>query len=145
MKKQFKKKRTVTFADLFKDDDDSDGNNDKNNRHMNSDPEIENKKISKDELNEIYEFNYKFDGTIGEPALIFRDNIISYNNYVRDHAGKKYYEYRVVNKIIKSLVGNAASKFARLNGPCIDKLDKFLEWFDRSFRLNSLRQDIFNV
>ena len=42
-----------------------------------------------------------------------------------------------------SLVTTASTKFARIKGPKIDKLNTFLNWYDKSFRCPSLRQQLF--
>ena len=48
--------------------------------------------IKRDELNELYEFVYKYDGTLGETALLFRENVKNYAQFVHDNAGDKYSE-----------------------------------------------------
>ena len=55
--------------------------------------------FKRDELNELYEFTYKFDGTLGETALQFRENVRNYVDFVSVHAGSKFNEIRLLNRI----------------------------------------------
>ena len=102
------------------------------------------KLTQRDTINEIYEFTYKFDGSIGETALQFRDNVVNYNNYVKNKIPKYYNENRIVIRLTKSLTDKAATKYANRYGPRIDTLNKFLEWFDITFKLNTLREELYN-
>ena len=53
--------------------------------------------FKRDELNELYEFTYKFDGTLGETALQFRENVRNYVDYIAVNAGPRYSEVRVLS------------------------------------------------
>ena len=98
--------------------------------------------IERDELNELYEFLFKYDCTLGETALIFRENVKNYAQHVYDSAGTKYNETRILNRIIKSLTGDAQIKYSSRQGERFNTLDEFYEWFDHEFQLSSLRKDI---
>ena len=69
--------------------------------------------IKRDELNELYEFLFKYDGTLGETALMFRENVKNYAQHVYDNAGTKYNEAHILNRIIKSFTGDAQIKYSR--------------------------------
>ena len=99
--------------------------------------------IKRDEINEIYEFTYTFDGTVGEEALTFRENIKNHVKYVKDKVGAQYTESRILNRIIKSLNHNAAAKYNNRQGKRFDTLNEFYTWFDKEFRLHTLRTDLF--
>ena len=47
--------------------------------------------IKHDELNELYDFVYKYDGTLGESALLFRENVKNYAQFVFDK-GPLFYD-----------------------------------------------------
>ena len=98
--------------------------------------------IKRDELNELYEFVHKFDGTLGETALLFRENVKNYAEYVHANAGTKYSEIRLINCIIKSLTGDEQIKYSSRQGQRFNTLIEFYEWFDPAFQLSSLRKDI---
>ena len=98
--------------------------------------------IKRDELNELYEFVFKYDGTLGETALIFRENVKNYAQYVYDNSGTKYNEARMLSRIIKSFTGDAQIKYSSRQGQRFNTLDGFYEWFDTEFQLSSLRADI---
>ena len=100
--------------------------------------------IKRDELNELYDFVYKYDGTLGETALLFRENVKNYAKYVFDNAGDKYSEIRVLNRIIKSLTGDAQIKYSSRQGQRFNTLNEFYEWFDPEFRLGKLRKNLHN-
>ena len=64
------------------------------NDNINRRPASSSDAIKCDELNELYEFLYKFDGTLGETALTFRENVKNYQEHVYINAGDKYNENR---------------------------------------------------
>ena len=118
-------------------------NNINSNVHkMSSRPASSGDAIKRDELNELYEFGHKYDGTLGETALLFRENVKNYAQHVYDNAGNKYNEARIINRIIKSLTGDAQIKYSSRQGQRFNDLDEFYEWFDPEFQLSSLRKDL---
>ena len=119
-----------------------DSNNNNNNKNDNSNQSLT-KITQRDTINEIYEFNIQFDGKIGETALKYRDNVVNYVLYVKKQIPKYYDENRIMIRITKSLTGAAAQKYNNRNGERIDKLKDFLIWFDTTFKLNTLRQEIY--
>ena len=98
--------------------------------------------IKRDELNELYEFLYKYDGTLGETALLFRENVKNYAEHVYNNAGNKYNEARILTRVIKSFTGDAQIKYSSRQGQRFNNLDEFYEWFDPEFQLNSLRKEL---
>ena len=110
---------------------------------LNDNTKIKENKKKRDEINEIYEFNIKFDGTPGEPALEFRDAVMNHDRFVMAHLPDEYSEVRIVIRIIKNLTGDAATLYNKRSGPKFSRLDQFFEWFDRTFKLHTLRQELF--
>ena len=103
-----------------------------------------NRIIKRDEINEIYEFTFKYDGSPGEAALEYRNAVINHNNFVRTNLPNDYSEVRVVMRVLKNLTDNAALQYNKRTGPRFSRLHQFLNWFDNTFKLQTLRQDIYN-
>ena len=53
------------------------------NENINRRPAPSGDAIKRDELNELYDFVYKYDGTLGETALLFRENVKNYAQHTR--------------------------------------------------------------
>ena len=110
---------------------------------LNANKSVVDNRKKRDEINEIYEFNIKFDGTPGEPALEFRDAVVNHDRFVFTHIPKEYSELRIVIRVLKNLTGDAALQYNKRSGPKFSKLDEFLIWFDKTFKLHTLRQELF--
>ena len=100
--------------------------------------------IRRDEITEAYEFDASYDGTIGKEALIFREAMFNFFDDARIELND-FNEKKLVRKIHKSLTGDARLKLItnndiRRSGEFI----KFIKWFDKSFQIKSLRQDIYD-
>ena len=100
--------------------------------------------LKRDEINEVYEFHEKYDGSMGEPALIFRDAMMSYIKYAKHRLGDYYVESRILSKIHKSLYGEALDKFKDDNMRMKFTINEFVEWYDNSFKLGDLRLKWYN-
>ena len=124
-------------------DDDSNDNSSKSKKKDKKSSKADDA-CHRDLINEIYEFNFKFDGTDGAPALIFRNNIQNYEQYVQKYTGDKYHELRILNRISKALVGKANTLYGQRNGARIETVSKFLEWFDENFNIQNLRKDLYD-
>ena len=101
--------------------------------------------IRKDEINEAYEFDSTYDGTIGKEALIFREAMHNYHDDARIELGSDFNERKLIRKIHKALLGDAKDKLAADNAARRDhSFSNFIKWFDKSFQLKTLRQDIYD-
>ena len=102
-------------------------------------------KTSKEEINEIYEFDRTFDGTLGEPALEFRQAVVNHVLFVQKQLPDEveYRESRVLIRFIKALTGTAKTLYNARIGSRFTSVKQFLRWFDVTFALSTLRQDMY--
>ena len=99
--------------------------------------------LARDKITRAYKFNFKYDGTLGEEALNFRNTITVWVEKLKSKLGVRYDEYNVKPLLCDALTG-AAEKYKSDNALMnIDSVDDYLKWFDKTFNLRNLRIQLF--
>ena len=94
--------------------------------------------IRRDEINEAYEFDSTYDGTIGKEALVFREAMINYVEDAKLELGADFNEKKAVRKIQKALIGDAKIKLANDNKiRRTASFIKYILWYDETFQLKT--------
>ena len=93
---------------------------------------------------DAYKFNYTFDGANGEPALKFRRQMILFDTKARNALGSLYRESKVVSVIRNSMTGVAREGVSEDKQQMMVLLTDLLDWFDNTFNLGDLREDLYN-
>ena len=92
--------------------------------------------IRKDEINEAYEFDASYDGTIGKESLIFREAMMNYFDDAKLELDDDFNERKLIKRIQKALTGDAKLKLAADNKiRRTGSFDEFIKWFDKTFQL----------
>ena len=100
--------------------------------------------LEKDAITEVYRFKSTYDGTLGEPALLFRQAVIDYEDRVEFRLGDRYDEERLVGRIHDALSDKAKQKLRTDEARRQYTVTEFLKWFDKAFKLYKLRKQLYH-
>ena len=99
--------------------------------------------LEKDAITEVYRFKSTYDGTLGEPALLFRQAVVDYEERVDFRLGDRYDEERLVGRIHDALTDKAKQKLRTDEARRQYTVTEFLKWFDKAFKLYKLRKQLY--
>ena len=100
--------------------------------------------LEKDAITEVYRFKSSYDGTLGEPALLFRQAVVDYEERVSFRLGNRYDEERLVGRIHDALTDKAQQKLRTDEARRQYTVTEFLAWFDKAFKLYKLRKQLYH-
>ena len=101
--------------------------------------------LARDKITKAYTFRATYDGTLGEPALTFRNSITVWVDTLKLRLGNRYDEERVMPLLIEALIDGAEEHLGDIELLRATTVAQYLKWFDETFNLRNLRLQLYNT